>query len=126
MAFYPIADKFSLKGNQVNYRLNHILCVKFFYNSNGRSSTFSFASCDKEEEPANPNPYSVRFGYIRGTINGTAFCLQNKEAPGETYITNGNIYTEYPKLGINSYGTNIPITKDQNEFVYGLYSISYL
>ena len=80
------------------------------------AALFSFASCDKEEEPANPNPYSVRFGYIRGTINGTAFCLQNKEAPGETYITNGNIYTEYPKLGINSYGTNIPITKDQNEF----------
>ena len=83
------------------------------------AALFSFASCDKEEEPANPNPYSVRFGYIRGTVNGTAFCLQNKEAPGETYITNGNIYTEYPKLGINSYGTNIPITKDQNEFVYG-------
>ena len=33
------------------------------------AALFLFFSCDKEEEPANPNPYSVRFGYILGTIN---------------------------------------------------------
>lgn len=89
------------------------------------AALFSFASCDKEEEPANPSPYSVRFGYIQGTINGTAFCLQNKEAPGETYITNGNIYTEYPKLGILMVQISL-LQKTKMNSSMVLYSISYL
>lgn len=81
----------------------------------------SFTACNKEEEAsAIPGPYSGNFGYIKGILNGIDFSLQNEDKPGERYIsTAGAIYQKDLMTGRDCYGTNIPITKKQDELIYG-------
>ncbi len=81
----------------------------------------SLTACDKEEEaPAVPGAYSWNFGYIKGRLNGTDFNLQNEDKPGGCYIsTSGAAYSKDLITEEDAYGTNIPITKKQNELTYG-------
>lgn len=79
-------------------------------------------ACDKEEEESYvPGPYSWDFGYIKGTLNGTDISLQNEGGQWGKHIpAAGAIYSVYesPKK-FDSYGTTIPITRRQDELIYG-------
>lgn len=84
------------------------------------TAIFSLTACDKEEEPYVPGPYSWDFGYIRGKLNGTNINLQNEGGQWGNHISAaGAVYTEYTSDGTDSYGTTIPITKGQDELIYG-------
>lgn len=79
-------------------------------------------ACDKEEEETYvPGPYSWDFGYIRGTLNGTDFSLQNEGRQGGRYLWVGiSAYTISHNPERTTYSTDIPITKDQyNGLNYG-------